>query len=98
MTERRADKDATWRDVKVKALLEIWSLEVIQVQLLGAYRNKAVYQSIMDALEFRGIKRNVAPECLSTAAALITRLERSAAAVNSLSWSTSLKASATSCR
>ena len=98
MTERRADRDATWRDVEVKALLEIWSSEVIQVQLLGAYRNEAVYQSIIDALELCGIKRNVAPECLSTAAALITRLERSAAAVNSLSWSTSLKASATSCR
>ena len=98
MAERRPVRGATWRDVEVKALLEIWSSEGIQAQLSGVCRNEAVYQSIVDVLELREIQRNVAQECLSTAAASITRLERSAAAVNSLSWSMSLKASATSRR
>ena len=98
MAERRADRGATWHNVEVKALLEIWSSEVIQAQLLGVCRNEAVYQSIIDALELCEIKCNVAQECLSTAAASITHLERSAAAVNSLSWSMRLKASATSRR
>ena len=64
MAERRADRGATWCDVEVKALLEIWLSEVIQAQLLGICRNEAVYQSIVDALELRKIKRNVAQECL----------------------------------
>ena len=98
MAERRADRGATWRDVEVKALLEMWSSEVIQAQLSGVCRNEAVYQSIVDALELREIERNVAQEYLSTAAALITHLERSATAVNSLFWSMSLKASAASHR
>ena len=33
-----ADRGATWRDVEVKALLEVWSGELIQAQLAGAYR------------------------------------------------------------
>ena len=44
MAERRADRGATWHDGEVKALLEIWSSEVLQAQLSGAYRNEAVYQ------------------------------------------------------
>ena len=43
MAKRRADRGAMWRNDEVKALLEIWSSEVIQAQLSGAYRNEAVY-------------------------------------------------------
>ena len=52
-----ADRGATWRDVEVKALLEVWSGELIQAQLSGAYRNETVFQTISDMLERRGIHR-----------------------------------------
>ena len=48
---KMADRGATWRDVEVKALLEVWSGELIQAQLAGAYRNETVFQTISDMLE-----------------------------------------------
>ena len=35
--------------------MEIWSGELIQAQLSGAYRNEAVFQTISEMLERRGI-------------------------------------------
>ena len=52
-----ADRRATWRDGEVKALLEVWSGELIQAQLSGAYRNESVFQMISDMLERWGIHR-----------------------------------------
>ena len=42
-----ADRGATWCDVEVKALLEVWLGELIQAHLSGAYRNETVFQMIL---------------------------------------------------
>ncbi len=46
---------ATWSDLKVRALLAIWSDSRIQEELDGAVRNKQVYEKIANKLEKQGI-------------------------------------------
>lgn len=54
-----ADRGATWQDSEIKALLEIWSSELIQRQLSTSYRNDAVFQAISDTLGRQGVRRTV---------------------------------------
>lgn len=50
-----ADRGATWQDSEIKALLEIWSSELIQRQLSTSYRNDTVFQAISDTLGRQGV-------------------------------------------
>ena len=48
----------TWNDDEVQALLAIWADASIQKQLLGAVRNKTVFNKIADELAGKGYQRN----------------------------------------
>ena len=48
----------TWNDDEVQALLAIWANASIQKQLLGAVRNKTVFNKIADELAGKGYQRD----------------------------------------
>ena len=66
-----ADRGATWRDDEVKALLEIWSGELIQAQLL----DEAVFQMVSEMLECQGI-HHTGRQCREKYQEIINKLRR----------------------
>ena len=51
VTSPKADQGRNWCDEEVRALISVWSDDVIQGELEGTHRNQHVYKKMLAELE-----------------------------------------------
>ena len=58
ITASKHDRGRNWCDEEVRALISVWSDDVIQGELEGTHRNQHVYKKMSAELEKRGYHRS----------------------------------------